>query len=369
MEKLVEPAKNQTAVRCRGVTKTYGEGNAAVQALRGVDLEVRLGELLMLVGPSGCGKTTLISVLAGLLQRDGGDCSVLDHDYQQTSVNETTRFRGQNIGFVFQAFNLIPALTAAENVATPLLINGEKRRAAMEQAGAVLQKVGFDERMIRSLLAELDIRRATVQVAEAQLADAQYELELAKSLSADRITSVEDRNRKRFAVQVAEAQLAQTRADVKASQTDLERLTVHAPVDGQVLQLKVHLGEFAPLAATAAGEPPLILLGSVTPLHVRVDVDENDAWRVRAGAPAIGCLRGNKNIKTPLTFVRFEPYVVPKKSLTGDSAERVDTRVLQVVFSFERADLPIYVGQQMDVFIDTPEPTQNGGATTTTGGR
>ena len=131
-------------------------------------------------------------------------------------------------------------------------------------------------------------------------------------------------------------------------------------MDGQVLQLKVHLGEFAPVAATAAGEPPLILLGSVTPLHVRVDVDENDAWRVRTGATAIGYLRGNKNIKTPLTFVRFEPYVVPKKSLTGDSTERVDTRVLQVIFSFERGDLPIYVGQQMDVFIDTPEPTQNG---------
>ena len=98
--------------------------------------------------------------------------------------------------------------------------------------------------------------------------------------------------------------------------------------------------------------PPLILLGSVTPLHVRVDVDENDAWRVRAGAPAIGCLRGNKEIQTPLKFVRFEPYVVPKKSLTADSTERVDTRVLQVIFSFQRDDLPIFAGQQMDVFID-----------------
>jgi len=212
----------------------------------------------------------------------------------------------------------------------------------------------------RSLLAELAIRRATIQVAEAQLADAQYELELAKSLSVERITSIEERDRKRFAAQKAEAQLAQARAEVKSSETDLERLTVRAPVDGQVLQLKVHLGEFAPVAATAAGEPPLILLGSVTPLHVRVDVDENDAWRVRPGATAVGYLRGNKNIKAPLTFVRFEPYVVPKKSLTGDSAERVDTRVLQVIFRFDRGDLPIFVGQQMDVFIYAPEPIQNG---------
>jgi putative ABC transport system ATP-binding protein len=79
----VEPAKSAEAIRCVGVTKTYGQGNAAVQALRGVDLEVRTGELLMLEGQSGCGKTTLISVLAGLMQRDGGDCTVLDHDYNQ----------------------------------------------------------------------------------------------------------------------------------------------------------------------------------------------------------------------------------------------------------------------------------------------
>jgi putative ABC transport system ATP-binding protein len=155
MDGPVQPPGNRTAVSCRGVTKTYGQGNAAVQALRGVDLEVGLGELLMLVGPSGCGKTTLISVLAGLLQRDGGECSVLEHDYEQMSPPETTRFRGRNIGFVFQTFQLIPALTAAENVATPLLINGVKWRAALGRAGAVLETVGLDDRMIRSLPADL----------------------------------------------------------------------------------------------------------------------------------------------------------------------------------------------------------------------
>jgi putative ABC transport system ATP-binding protein len=143
------------AVRCHRVTKTYGRANAAVQALRGVDLEVRIGELLMLVGPSGCGKTTLISVLAGVLGRDGGDCSVLGRDYAQMAPEETARFRGKNIGFVFQAFNLIPALTAAENVATPLIINRVKPRLAVEQAGQVLQKVGLDDRMMRSMPMDL----------------------------------------------------------------------------------------------------------------------------------------------------------------------------------------------------------------------
>ncbi len=146
---------NGLAVRCRNLTKTYGQGAAAVQALRGVDLEVRTGELLMLVGPSGCGKTTLISVIAGVLGRDGGDCSVFGCDYKQMVEVETTRFRGRNIGFVFQALNLIPTLTAAENVAAPLMINGAKRRAAVNDANGVLEKVGFDRRMMLSFPQDL----------------------------------------------------------------------------------------------------------------------------------------------------------------------------------------------------------------------
>jgi HlyD family secretion protein len=127
-------------------------------------------------------------------------------------------------------------------------------------------------------------------------------------------------------------------------------------VDGQVLQLNVHLGEFAP---TGALQTPLILFGNVEPVYVRVNVDENEAWRVRAEAEAIGYLRGNKQISTPLQFVRFEPYVLPKTSLTGDSTERVDTRVLQVIYSFHRGNLPIDVGQQMDIYIDAPaRPTR-----------
>src|SRR5439155_19530690 len=89
-------------------------------------------------------------------------------------------------------------------------------------------------------------------------------------------------------------------------------------------------------------------------LNVRVDVDENDAWRIRPDAPAIASVRGNLQLKTPVKFVRIEPYVVPKRSLTGDSTERVDTRVLQILYSFDRGALPVYVGQQLDVFIDAP---------------
>jgi hypothetical protein len=92
------------------------------------------------------------------------------------------------------------------------------------------------------------------------------------------------------------------------------------------------------------------------PLNIRVDVDENEAWRVRSDASAVATVRGNANLKTALTFVRFEPFVLPKKSLTGDSTERVDTRVLQVIYRVEDDQLPLFVGQQMDVFIEAPAP-------------
>jgi len=218
----------------------------------------------------------------------------------------------------------------------------------------------IDDRAQRALVTS---RQAAAQAAEAQLADAKYELNLTETLAAQKITSIEERDRERIAAQKAEAELAQARADLKSAETDLDRLTVRAPVEGQVLQLKVRLGEFAP---TGVLTQPLILFGNVSPLHVRVDVDENDAWRVRAGAPAVGFLRGNKEIKTPLNFVRFEPYVIPKQSLTGDSTERVDTRVLQVIYSFERGDLPMFAGQQMDVFIDASKQPQNWGETNQT---
>jgi putative ABC transport system ATP-binding protein len=142
------------AVVCRGVTKHYGSGDSKVVALRGVDLDIYRSELLMLVGPSGCGKTTLISVIAGILDRDEGRCEVLEQDFSTMSQRRRTLWRGEKIGFVFQAFNLLPTLTAAENVAVPLMILGEGRGAAVKKAEGMLAAVGLEART-RSLPSQL----------------------------------------------------------------------------------------------------------------------------------------------------------------------------------------------------------------------
>jgi putative ABC transport system ATP-binding protein len=136
----------ELAVVFRNVVKTYDTGSQKITALQGIDLEVRVGELMMLVGPSGCGKTTLISVIAGILDQDSGLCSVFGQDLLKLSSREKLKFRAEHIGFVFQAYNLLPTLSAAENVSIPLIINGMERRTAVRQANAVLAEVGLGNR-------------------------------------------------------------------------------------------------------------------------------------------------------------------------------------------------------------------------------
>jgi putative ABC transport system ATP-binding protein len=134
------------AVRCQNVVKTYDTGDQKVSALNGVNLDIAMGELMMLVGPSGCGKTTLISVIAGILDQDSGYCEVFGEDLLNMSNQRKLDFRARNIGFVFQAFNLLPSLSAAENVSVPLIINGMKRSDAERKAAAVLEQVGLGAR-------------------------------------------------------------------------------------------------------------------------------------------------------------------------------------------------------------------------------
>jgi len=138
--------RDEHAVVCRRIEKWFGAGEARVHALRGVDLEIRMGELAMLVGPSGCGKTTLLSVIAGLLDSNGGDLEVLGETPARMGKQERILFRRRNLGFVFQQYNLLPSLTAAENVAVPLLAAGVNRNEAAGEATRLLAQLGMEER-------------------------------------------------------------------------------------------------------------------------------------------------------------------------------------------------------------------------------
>jgi putative ABC transport system ATP-binding protein len=136
----------EAAVACRNLTKDFGSGDSLLRVLRGVDFDARYGEMTLLVGPSGCGKTTLLSVIAGLLNKSGGRVDVLGTDVAALRGSASVLFRRQNLGFVFQQYNLLPALTAAENAAVPLLAAGMKRKPAVEKAVALLERLGIGER-------------------------------------------------------------------------------------------------------------------------------------------------------------------------------------------------------------------------------
>jgi HlyD family secretion protein len=289
--------------------------------------------------------------------------------------------------------------SASENIGISLPVPGLVTRVYV-QAGARVRRgaplFSLDDRDLR---AELALRESALAVAQKRLQklvssprpeevppaearvheaaenanDAQTQLRLMESVHDKRAIREEDLLRRRIAANAANARLEQAKADlallkagawgpdievakaevaeakrqVERVQADLARMVVTAPIDGEILQCKVRVGEYAQAGPLAQ---PLMLMGDTSHLNVRADIDEQDGARVRADAPAIGSPRGNGAIRYPLHFVRFEPYVIPKKNLTNDASERVDTRVLQAVFALD-AGRPVWPGQQMDVFI------------------
>jgi len=215
-------------------------------------------------------------------------------------------------------------------------------------------------------LADLAKAKAGVNEALASLKDTKSLNDLAEAVTDRRAISSEELLRRRNALLInttkldsAKALVQQAEAALTATQTTLARLVVRAPVDGEVLQVNIRPGEFAQAGTL---DTPLLVLGNMDQLHVRVDIDENDAWRFDKNSKAVAFLRGNRDFKTDLVPAYVEPYVVPKKSLTGDSTEQVDTRVLQALYSFDRNQLPVYVGQQMDVFIEARDYAGDGGS-------
>lgn len=246
------------------------------------------------------------------------------------------------------------------------------RKAQLAQAKANLTLLASQPRP-----EELPPVEAKVRSVKVMLADAEDRLERAKDLKNKDAVSMDEWKHRNFAaegaredlahaeaqlkllkagawgpaIDVAKAQVSAAEAQLDAAEVELSRLTVNALADGTVLQVGIRPGEFANAGPPAMGVPPPMLLGDTDVLHVRVDIDENDASNFRPGATAVASLRNRPDVQFPLEYVRRETYVKPKKSLSGENSERVDTRVLQVVYRFQAKDLPVFVGQQVDVFI------------------
>jgi HlyD family secretion protein len=216
---------------------------------------------------------------------------------------------------------------------------------------------------VKEVEAQLLPAAAKVKEAEATVAKAENRLKVGEGLEPGVSISAEEMANRKFDVGIdramlasAQAQVEQIQAQVESAQAqvkqierEIERRTIRAPISGRMLQMKTRPGEYAQSGVLTT---PLILLGDDTRLHVRMDIDENDAWRFQPCASAMASVRGNPEIKTPLEYVRTDPAVIPKVALTGDTTQRTDTRVLQVIYSFNPATLPLYVGQLMDVFIE-----------------
>lgn len=203
---------------------------------------------------------------------------------------------------------------------------------------------------IRTLAAQYVEAKERRDVAKTRYEDQKTELDLYQSLKDKRAVSENEINKRYYGAEGALNELKEAAASMEVIATRIERSTIRAPFDGQVLQINIHVGETADI--NPFDTEAHMLFGQTNPLHIRVEVDEDDAWRVQKGAEATAYVRGNSSINVPLKFLYIEPFILPKTALTGDNQERVDTRVLQVVYSFERDNLPIYPGQIMDIYIE-----------------
>ncbi|GAC1437669.1 MAG: hypothetical protein NVS1B11_21170 [Terriglobales bacterium] len=222
---------------------------------------------------------------------------------------------------------------------------------------------------VNEVEAQLSSATANVDQGKQTLAKAENHLQVGEGLVPGVSISNEDLGNRKLDVAAAKAQLASAEgqirqikaqiasaeAQIKQTEDQIRIRTVRAPMAGSILQLKIRLGEYAQSGGLAT---PLMVLGNDTTLHVRVDIDQSDAWRFQANEPAVAYVRGNANLKTSLKYVRTDPDVVPQALLTGDATQRTDTRVLQVIYRFDSASLHAYVGQLMDVFIQaSPLPS------------
>jgi multidrug efflux pump subunit AcrA (membrane-fusion protein) len=325
LEPPVPPARSPfgNGVAGAGIVEARSQNISVGTALPGVVLKI--------FGPDKPGLTPW-DALIGHTVKEGDPLFLVDN----RQLNAQLEYNKANLA------NAVAQLKKLEMQPRPEEVPPSEAAVAAAKATVDLQK-DIADRNTRlyptSSVSEQDYRQS---VLSAEVAKKQYEQAVAnlKLLKAGAW---------QYDKEIAAAAVTAAQAQVRQTQTDLDRCLVRAPTDGVVLQVNVRPGEYV-------GTPPsqaLMVLGAIDKtVHIRVDIDEHDIPRFRPGASARASLRGSPQVAYPIRFVRVEPYVIPKKSLTGDNTERVDTRVLQVIYALDVTDKPVFVGQQLDVYIE-----------------
>lgn len=289
----------------------------------------------IMIGTHRGGIVSTVAVKVGSTVKRGDALFTID----ERAARAELAVREAALASARQTLERLERLPRAEDV-PPVEARAAQAQVNLEDRRDMLERVERAGAASAATAEEMARRRFAVQAAERELAEAQAELMRMNAGAWEQDLAV------------ARAEVASAGALVQAATIELELLTVRAPIDGEVLQVNIRAGEHASAGDNAS---PLMIMGETQTLHIRVDIDENDAWRLRPGTPAVASLRGNSAKRTEIEFVRIEPLVVPKRSLTGASSERVDTRVLQAIYAFPRTSLPAYVGQLVDVYIDAGE--------------
>ncbi len=288
---------------------------------------------IMNIGTSISGTVQSISVKEGQLLKKGDILFTID---QRDTVAQLGAAKAK-LEVATRKVEQLKSMPRVEDVDRAKAIVAQ-RQSALDDATLRLQRLNAVEDQSAISANEKPTRMFEMNLTTSRLAEAQSEL--AKLMKG---TYPED-----LAVAVAEAKVAD--ADVGMLQTDLAQSEVKAPIDGTVLRVNARAGEFAAAGTLREG---LVVMGQLTPLHIRVDVDELDAWRFDPKGKAVAVLRGGKIVEFPMEYVRTVPVVIPKRTLTGENSERIDTRVMEMIYRFQQDNPQVLPGQLLDVYIDS----------------
>jgi multidrug resistance efflux pump len=293
------------------------------------------------IGTEISGTVAQVLAVPGVWVKRGQPLFVLDTRMAEAAVAQRRRDLAAAEARLALARARLPGLEAEVQAASTAV---EAARAEMDDASDVVRIASGLNSGDTIAPREITRRRNALRMAEAKHAEAASRLALARAN-----LDLSDETKGGANIAIERAAIEQARASLRFAETDLDLRTVRAPIDGQVLRVNINPGEFAQAGTVAQ---PLIVMGRTDPMHVRIDVDEADIRRYRQGASATASVRGETDRKMRLNFVRVEPLVVPKRALSGMATERVDTRVMQLIYAIEDDAATILPGQQVDVLIE-----------------